>query len=135
MLQELIKRMKRKSEAQRQGNNDGRTGTKGRIRCWLHNVDGSEGEHPIWRCHVFSKITVKERQSLVKVNNACQRCLEIGCPGAKELDKCRRNFKCMMAGCGGYHDRLLHSRDGSTMHAIKTDNNSGGDPILPIQNI
>ena len=118
-----------------QASNGRKQGEKRKIRCWLCNVDGSEGEHAIWVCSKFSEKSVKERQNLVKVNNACQRCLEIGCPGAKELSKCRREFKCVIAGCGGNHNRLLHARDGSAMHAQLADGSPSGDPILPLQSI
>ena len=118
-----------------QASNGRKQGEKRKVRCWLCNVDGSEGEHAIWVCSKFSEKSVKERQNLVKVNNACQRCLEIGCPGAKELSKCRREFKCVIAGCGGNHNRLLHVRDGSAMHAQLADGSPSGDPILPLQSI
>ena len=105
-----------------------------RIRCWLHNVDGDEGAHAIWKCSLFMEKTVKERQNLVKINNACQRCLEIGCPGVKELSKCKRNFKCVLAGCGGNHNRLIHSKDGTVLHA-REDLSTTGEAILPVQTL
>ena len=100
-------------------------------RCWMCNVDGDGGEHGVWICPTFLEKTVKERQSLVQINNACQRCLETGCPGVKEIKKCRRKFTCSLAGCGGEHNKYLHVKDGSVFHS--RDLSTTGDAILPIQ--
>ena len=98
----------------------------------MHNLEGIGGSHPIWKCPLFAEKTVKERIELVRVNKACQRCLAIGCPGADKDRKCRKNFKCLLAGCGGDHNRLLHAKDGTTLHASE-ESTDGDNIILPKQ--
>ena len=103
-------------------------------KCWACNAEGKDGAHGVWVCPTFLEMSVKSRQDLVKVNNACQRCLEVGCPGAKEIKSCRRNFTCSLAGCGGEHNKYLHSKDGSTLHAVR-ELSTTGDAILPLQEL
>ena len=101
-------------------------------RCWLHNVDGNAGAHPIWSCRLFLSKPVAERKDLVQVNQACQRCLNIGCDGAKDVKLCYRKFKCKHSGCNSEtHNELLHSTDGTVLHADGSKN----DAILPIQSL
>ena len=101
-------------------------------KCWACNAEGKAGAHGVWVCPTFLEMSVKSRQDLVKVNDACQRCLEVGCPGAKEIKSCRRKFTCSLAGCGGEHNKYLHAKDGSTLHAAR-DLSTTGDAILPLQ--
>ena len=103
-------------------------------KCWACNAEGKDGTHGVWVCPTFLEMSVKSRQDLVKVNNACQRCLEVGCPGAKEVKSCRRKFTCSLAGCGGEHNKYLHSKDGSALHAAR-ELSSSGDAILPLQEL
>ena len=101
-------------------------------RCWLHNIDGNAGAHPIWSCRLFLSKSVSERKDLVQVNKACARCLNIGCDGAKDVKLCYRKFKCKHSGCNSEtHNELLHSTDGTVLHADGSKN----DAILPIQSL
>ena len=109
---------------------------KSRARCWFHNVDGEAGDHPIWECRAFQRKPVQERQDLVKINKACKRCLLVECPGgATSTGECCRDFICLVPGCGGEHNRLLHSKDGKVLHAHEADACASGDTILPIQKL
>ena len=44
-----------------------------RETCWIHA--DSKGNHPIWQCPDFVKMTVTERKALVMKNKACIKCL------------------------------------------------------------
>ena len=44
-------------------------------RCWIHLTNG---DHPIWRCRVFASKSPSEKVDLVRKNNACFACLEVG---------------------------------------------------------
>ena len=108
-----------------------------RSRCWLHNLDGEPGEHPIWKCRLFMSKPVQERIQLVVINKACQRCLEVFCPGSSNPKECERKFRCFERGCGAEHNSLLHSNTipGKVNH---TDTNQGagmpaGTTLLPLQ--
>ena len=107
-----------------------------RRKCWLHNLDGEPGEHPIWRCRLFLNKTVQERVNLVTANKACQRCLIVECPGSSDIDKCSRKFTCASQGCGGNHNVLLHTSNGGVHHTHNTnDSDKSSNPILPIQTL
>lgn len=105
-----------------------------RQRCWLHNINGPNGEHPIWKCRLFQSKTVSERKSLVSANNACTRCLMTGCPGVATSDNCSRGFSCSIQGCTGKHNSLLHEETGQVHHNL--ENYTGlANPLLPIQEL
>lgn len=72
--------------------------------CWIHTAE----KHPIWVCQSFKAKPVSERLSLTKENKACHACLEINCPGARNVDSCKKNFKCPVDGCKEKHNKLLH---------------------------
>ena len=72
-----------------------------RNRCWVHKTNG---DHPIWKCREFQRVSVQERKELVKQNKACERCLEIGHTG----NNCVRGFTCTVHNCNEAHNRLLH---------------------------
>ena len=108
-----------------------------RQRCWLHNLDGPPGEHPIWKCRLFFNKTVKERMDLVTANKACQRCLIVVCPGSSDINQCSRKFTCAAQGCGGNHNVLIHSKKAPVHHTNTGDDsvNIQDSPILPIQSL
>ena len=72
--------------------------------CWIHTSE----KHPIWVCQSFMAKPVAERISLVKQNQACEACLEVNCPGSADPKKCKKDFKCVIQGCSGHHNKLLH---------------------------
>lgn len=105
-------------------------------RCWLHNLDGEAGGHPIWRCKLFTSNSIQERINLVKINKACQACLNTGCSGVGDAQKCSRGFKCKATGCGAYHHSYLHANSGGLVHhANEALGNPSGDAILPTQKL
>lgn len=104
-------------------------------RCWLHNLDGPGGEHPIWKCRLFQSKPVDERKTIVSNYNACKQCLVIGCPGAVNSNSCNRNFKCSVQGCGGSHNILLHSNVSGVNHNQYGGNSGASNPLLPIQEL
>ena len=69
-------------------------------KCLVH----SDSHHPVWRCRKFQSMTVKERYDIVKLNNACMLCLDIG----HNSSSCRMNFRCTAPQCGATHHVLLH---------------------------
>jgi len=111
-----------------------RNGNK--IRCWLHNLDGYAGDHPIWKCKAFLDKPTKERADLCTLHKVCHRCLNLNCAGAEDIAKCIRGFRCSISGCDGTHNSLLHVDRGSTYHAgNKTDASSSATPLLPLQSL
>ena len=74
--------------------------------CWIHK---DNGEHPIWRCRIFQAKSLKDRLELVNQKGACHACLEIDCEGAKKPKDCKLQFKCLVEGCGKFHNVLLHA--------------------------
>ena len=73
---------------------------------WIHL---SNGDHPIWRCRVFENKSPSEKVDLVRKNNACFACLEIG----HVAKNCKRNFRCKHDNCGLEHHQLLHEAHAS----------------------
>ena len=116
-------------------NNGGFTNMSNKRRhgCWLHNLDGEAGEHPVWRCREFLSRSVGERIQLAIQNNACQVCLLKQCPGVSDPCNCQSNFRCRTNGCGKSHNRLLHleSTNAPALNAHVSD----GSTILPVQQI
>jgi len=105
-------------------------------RCWFHNVEGEEGDHPIWLCKNFLAKNTQERRDLVTSHRACMRCLLTTCAGAKDIAKCGRSFTCPVSGCKKLHNRLLHvDTSGIACHVNESDAASANDAILPTQNL
>ena len=94
-------------------------------KCWLHKING---DHPIWRCRLFLNKPVLERIELVKQNNACYSCLELG----HTASACVRGFVCTEVGCQQTHNRLLHVNR-MEQQDIRDSNNSYKNTMLPIQ--
>jgi len=108
-----------------------------RKTCWLHNnqgEDASSSAHPIWWCKLFLSKPVAERINLVGVNNACKRCLDVGCEGSADISKCPQRFTCSIEGCGQIHNKLLHvTTSGTTCHASNKSPSSSSEAALAIQ--
>ena len=92
-----------------------------RNRCWVHKTNG---DHPIWRCREFQRKTVQERKELVKLNNACERCLEVGHAG----NNCTRGFTCTEQNCNEPHNRLLHETTEPHTNFFNHDRNNTNLP-------
>ena len=110
-----------------------------RESCWIHGTGMEEEEmHPIWRCKEFIGQPLEEKIRLVEHYKACKVCLLISCPGQASPEECRRNFRCRIQGCGGIHNRLLHSFEksvtGSSAHA-DTETAAQGSTLLQIQQL
>ena len=112
-------------------------------KCWLHNLEGEAGDHPIWKCRLFLNKPVQERIQLVSDNNACKRCLVTECPGASDIHNCERRFLCSRQGCGAEHNSLLHvtALAGRTNHANANRNSDqqniehSDSTLLPLQEL
>ncbi len=65
------------------------------------------GTHGVWRCPIFKAATLTEKQSIVKQQRLCRRCLDKGHFAAS----CKRKFLCIKKGCGKEHHWLLHPED------------------------
>ena len=101
-------------------------------RCWIHLTNG---DHPIWRCRVFASKSPSEKVDLVRKNNACFACLEVG----HVAKGCKRNFKCKEENCGLGHHQLLHEAhaSGVVFHSSVSINNiwKSTDTLLQLQQI
>ena len=107
-----------------------------KIRCWLHNnLDGEQGDHPIWRCKSFLSKPTQERCDLATVHKACHRCLIVGCAGVSNVKNCSRSFRCYVSGCDGDHSPLLHVDKGKVLHANEASDSGTASPLLPLQNL
>ena len=116
-----------------------------RETCWIHT--DSKGNHPIWQCPEFIKMTVTERKALVLKNKACTKCLLMKCPGVNAKGQCWLKFRCKEDGCGKEHNQLLHEDcsnvDGHigqvnhTTYDFVGESNAdvigGGAALLPLQ--
>ena len=78
-------------------------------QCWM--THRSDAYHPIWKCRLFQSKSPDERAELVRTNNACFACLQVG---HTNVD-CPRNFKCNKDGCDLPHHQLLHDARPETM--------------------
>lgn len=88
-------------------------GEGGRVTC----ADCGDG-HPLYRCMVFSRKSVADRNELVRSKKLCTLCLN------EHLGKdCQFKFNCNI--CRGRHNSLLHwPRDGERLiNAGMTENN------------
>ena len=67
-----------------------------------------EESHPIWKCHKFKTLSVKERFAHVRQKGLCANCFGKG-HFAKD---CRKPLVCDVNGCGRKHSKFLHLPDG-----------------------
>ena len=68
--------------------------------CLVHR----DCDHPVWRCRAFKSMTVSQRYDIVKANDACSLCLEVG----HGSSNCKMRFRCTSPGCRSAHNVLLH---------------------------
>ena len=100
-----------------------------RENCWIHNLDGMAGEHPIWKCKQFLNQAVEERIQSVGRHKACKVCLLTVCSAVSNPEECKSRFRCYEDGCSrAHHNRLLHQRPvqaiGTTAH-VQEDPDKG----------
>ena len=69
-------------------------------QCWM--THRSDAYHPIWKCRLFQTKSPDEREELVRTNNACFVCLQVG----------HTNLDCW---CALPHHQLLHDARPETM--------------------
>ena len=93
-------------EGRREGRNIDKPVESKKQKCWIHL---SNGDHPVWCCRVFDNKSPSEKVDLVRKNNACFACLEIG----HVVKNCKRNFRCKHDNCGLEHHQLLHEAHAS----------------------
>ena len=62
------------------------------------------GNHPLWKCEAFRKLSSDERWQTAKQFGLCFRCLEDNHHGKS----CTRSKQCNIKGCKGNHHHLLH---------------------------
>ena len=62
-----------------------------------------DGQHPIWKCEKFKKMSVEERGQKAKELKLCFKCLS----DAHQMRNCSGRL-CDVNGCGKPHHRLLH---------------------------
>jgi len=115
--------------------NDGR----GKPKCWIHKDDTDGWIHPVWRCKDFKEKPFQEKLRMVRLNKACELCLETNCPGVSSVRDCKSGFQCLIRGCGKAHNVLLHpaSNDlkGTASHASteRQHETTQESPILQLQ--
>ena len=66
------------------------------------------GQHPIWSCDLFKRLSLNEKLKTVYKAKLCKRCLK----GNHFQNECRSNFKCRT--CGKLHNTLLHTDNKAT---------------------
>ena len=100
-----------------------------RNNCWIH----AELQHRIWNCRTFANKTIQEKLELVRLKNACTKCLDTG----HQLNTCPRNFICRANNCNEPHHTLLHEAHtlGLAFHTSHTVNRGGGGTLLLLQKI
>ena len=84
--------------------NSGPSKSKKSDPCWFHE----DGNHPIWKCHIYKTMTIEEKKDLIAKKNACQACLEINCNGSKDPAICEKEFRCTVDNCNKPHNNSLH---------------------------
>ena len=101
-------------------------------KCWIHM---SNGDHPIWCCRVFENKSPSKKVDLVRKNNACFACLEIG----HVAKNCKHNFRCKHDNCGLEHHQLLREAhaSGIVFHSssVKEKPAKADSMILQLQKI
>ena len=101
-------------------------------RCWIRLTNG---DHPKWRCQVFASKSPSEKVDLVRKNNACFACLEVG----HVTKGCKQNFKCKEENCGLGHHQLLHGAhaSGVVFYSSLSSNSiwKSTDTLLQLQQI
>ena len=99
-------------------------------RCWIHLTNG---DHQIWRCRVFASKSPSEKVDLVRRNNACFACLEVG----HVAKGCKQNFKCKEENCGSGDHQLLHEAhaSGVIFHSSVAIKVIRFDPLVPVLNV
>lgn len=65
------------------------------------------GDHPLWKCEAFKRMTVDDRWTLVKERKICFCCLRVG----HVSSKCIIFKQCNQKGCTKQHNGLLHRKD------------------------
>ena len=62
------------------------------------------GEHVLFKCEDFKKLSVQERFNFVRTKKLCDNCLRHG----HRAVQCLKPTRCTVPGCGGKHTRFLH---------------------------
>ncbi|CAG2242222.1 unnamed protein product [Mytilus edulis] len=76
------------------------------------------GNHGVWKCDEFRKLTVNKRWDTAKRLQLCYRCLGHDHVGRQ----CPRSRACNLGGCKEVHNRLLHR-----------DKQSFSEPKVPLR--
>jgi hypothetical protein len=75
-------------------------GSGNSLRCTV-----CSGNHRIWRCDKFKKLSYQEKKKVVQQRELCLKCLSEG----HYARKCPKiHFKCLVEGCSKGHNTLLH---------------------------
>ena len=75
-----------------------------------------DGDHPLWKCDKFKKLSVTERSEAVKQANLCFQCLM----GKHRARDCKSKLKCGIHGCERNHNRMLHNKPTVTHGLIQS---------------
>ena len=91
-----------------------------------------EGNHPLFKCETFKKISLEEKWQYVNKNSLCQLCLK---PKIIHKDTPCKFLACNIDKCGKNHNRLLHKPKTSSpgAHSSQKKNEPPEDP-KPEQN-
>lgn len=65
------------------------------------NCAQCKGNHPIFKCPAFEKLTIRQRWDLIKAKRMCRNCLR------SHVGECPSDFRCKQ--CKRFHHTLLHS--------------------------
>ena len=75
-----------------------------------------DGEHLLWECDKFQKVSITEKSEAVKQAKLCFECLT----GKHRARDCKSKLKCRIDGCERNHNRLLHNRQTVTHELIQS---------------
>ena len=81
------------------------------------------GQHGIWSCESFKRMTVPKRWEVAKGCKLCFRCLADGHRG----EECFKSRVCVLNGCRSYHHRMLHE-DRAEVKTPQNDSTARSDP-------
>jgi hypothetical protein len=84
------------------------------------------GNHRIWRCDKFKKLSYQEKKKVVQQRELCLKCLSEG----HYARKCPKiHFKCLVEGCSKGHNTLLHPPQQEAAFKEEKEDQKPPDPI------
>ena len=77
-----------------------------------------DGEHALWKCEKFKKLSITEWSEAVKHANLCFKCLTENIKTSAR--DCKSKLKCKIDGCERNHNCMLYSTQSVTHELIQS---------------